>query len=341
MSPAAACPWARCSRRVPRTRALTDAGLRGQADIVVDGADLLDVHTAAMTLASGASAVVPWLAIELAAELAGTRGAEDVTAEAAIANLLRAFEAGLRKVLARMGISTAASYLGGQLFEVLELEAEVTQRCFPAAPTWPGTVGFRTIAARQLRRLAAAPVEGPGVKLHDPGWARFRSDGERHLYAPPIVKAVQDLAARGAGDPEALPAYREALARDPATVRDQLALVNAPAPRHITEVEDATRILRRFVGSAMSLGALSPGGAPGADHRPAAAGHGAQHRRGRRGPRVVRRHRRLPARRGHQAGRIGALRGHREVPRPRRAARDQDRPGLQARRGRPAARRRR
>ena len=237
---------------------LTDAGLRGQADIVVDGADMLDVHTAAMTLASGASAVVPWLAIELAAELAGTRGAEDVTAEAAIANLLRAFEAGLRKVLARMGISTAASYLGGQLFEVLELEAEVTQRCFPAAPTWPGTVGFGTIAARQLRRLAAAPVEGPGVKLHDPGWARFRSDGERHLYAPPIVKAVQDLAARGTGDPEALPAYREALARDPATVRDQLDLVNAAAPRHITEVEDATRILRRFVGSAMSLGALSP-----------------------------------------------------------------------------------
>jgi glutamate synthase domain-containing protein 2/glutamate synthase domain-containing protein 1/glutamate synthase domain-containing protein 3 len=237
---------------------LTDAGLRGQADIVVDGADLLDVHTAAMTLASGASAVVPWLSVELAAELAGSRGAEDVTAEAAIANLLRAFEAGLRKVLARMGISTAASYLGGQLFEVLELQAEVTQRCFPAAPTWPGTVGFATIAGRQLRRVASAPTEGPGVKLHDPGWARYRSDGERHLYAPPIVKAVQDLAARGMGDAEALPAYREALARDPATVRDQLDLVKAATPRHINEVEDASRILRRFVGSAMSLGALSP-----------------------------------------------------------------------------------
>jgi glutamate synthase domain-containing protein 2/glutamate synthase domain-containing protein 1/glutamate synthase domain-containing protein 3 len=238
--------------------ALTDAGLRGQVDIIIDGADLLDVHTAAMTLASGASAVVPWLAIELAAELAGTRGAEDVTPEAAIANLLRAFEAGLRKVLARMGISTAASYLGGQLFEVLELQDEVTQRCFPAAPTWPGTVGFATLAARQLRRLAAAPVEGPGVKLHDPGWARYRSDGERHLYAPSVVKAVQDLAARGATDIEALPAYREALGRAPATVRDQLDLVQAVAPRQLQEVEDASRILRRFVGSAMSLGALSP-----------------------------------------------------------------------------------
>lgn len=238
--------------------ALTDAGLRGQADIVVDGADLLDVHTAAMTLASGASAMVPWLAVELAAELAGTRGAEDVTPEATIRNLLRAFEAGLRKVLARMGISTAASYLGGQLFEVLELEPAVTRRCFPAAPAWPGTVGFAAIAARQLRRVAVAPIEGPGVKLHDPGWARFRGDGERHLYAPSIVKAVQDLAARGANDPDSLPVYREALVRDPATVRDQLDLVNASTPRHLSEVEDASRILRRFVGSAMSLGALSP-----------------------------------------------------------------------------------
>ncbi len=237
---------------------LTDAGLRGQTDLVVDGADLLDVHTTAMTLAAGASAIVPWLAVELSAELAGTRGAEDVTAEGAIANLLRALEAGLRKVLARMGISTAASYLGGQLFEALEFQPEVTGRCFPAAPAWPGTVGFATLAARQLRRLAAAPTEGPGVKLHDPGWARFRSDGERHLYAPPIVKAVQDLAARGADDPEALPAYREALLREPATVRDQLRLVHAPTPRHLSDVEDASRILRRFVGSAMSLGALSP-----------------------------------------------------------------------------------
>jgi glutamate synthase domain-containing protein 2/glutamate synthase domain-containing protein 3 len=211
-----------------------------------------------MTLASGASAVVPWLAIELAAELAGSRGAEDVTPEAAIVNLLRAFEAGLRKVLARMGISTAASYLGGQLFEVLELEPQVTQRCFPAAPAWPGTVGFAALAERQLRRLDAAPVEGPGVKLHDPGWARYRADGERHLYAPPIVKAVQDLAHRGHDDGDALPAYREALLREPATVRDQLELVQASQATHINEVEDASRILRRFVGSAMSLGALSP-----------------------------------------------------------------------------------
>ena len=59
--------------------ALTEAGLRGRTDLVVDAADVLDVHAMAMLLAVGATAVHPRLAIELAAELAGTRGAETVT----------------------------------------------------------------------------------------------------------------------------------------------------------------------------------------------------------------------------------------------------------------------
>ncbi|HSK53144.1 MAG TPA: glutamate synthase central domain-containing protein, partial [Clostridia bacterium] len=58
--------------------ALTDAGLRGRTDIVIDGADLLHVHAVAMALAVGATAVHPRLAVAGAAELAGTRGAEEL-----------------------------------------------------------------------------------------------------------------------------------------------------------------------------------------------------------------------------------------------------------------------
>ncbi len=56
--------------------ALTAAGLRGRTDLAVSAADVLDVHAMAMVLAVGATVVQPRLAIELAAELAGTRGAE-------------------------------------------------------------------------------------------------------------------------------------------------------------------------------------------------------------------------------------------------------------------------
>src|SRR5205814_2029938 len=102
--------------------ALSAAGLRGRTDVVVEAADVLDVHGAAMVLAVGATGLVPWLAIEMAAELAGTRGAEELDAAATVGNLLAAFDAGLRKTLARMGISTASSYIGGKLFETIELD---------------------------------------------------------------------------------------------------------------------------------------------------------------------------------------------------------------------------
>ena len=157
--------------------ALSQAGLRGRADLVADSADILDVHGLAMAIATGATAVHPRLAIELAAELAGGRGAEELGSAEAVGRLLDAFEAGLRKTLARMGISAVASYVGGGLFETLELAPEVVARCFPGAAAWPGRVGFAALAERTLRRLESAravAAAGEGAKLGDPGLARFR-----------------------------------------------------------------------------------------------------------------------------------------------------------------------
>ncbi len=118
--------------------ALTEAGLRGRADVVVEAADVLDVHGAAMVLATGATVVVPWLAVELAAELAGGRGAEELDTATIVGNLIDAFDAGLRKTLARMGISTAASYIGGGLFEIDRARG---QRSRPVLPGRAGVDG--------------------------------------------------------------------------------------------------------------------------------------------------------------------------------------------------------
>ncbi len=249
--------------------ALTQAGLRGRADLVAEAADVLDAHSASMVLAAGATAIVPWLAVELAAELAGGRGAETLDRAATVANLLAAFEAGLRKTLARMGISTAASYVGGGLFETIELAEDVRSRCFPAAPAWPGTVGLVELAERQLRRRAAAagvaPVT-PSNKLRDPGFARFRADGELHRYAPVVVADLQSASGFAPAPADGLrPASSDASARGaaalPTTVRDALRIRRRSAARPATPidaVESARSIARRFVVSAMSVGALSP-----------------------------------------------------------------------------------
>jgi glutamate synthase domain-containing protein 2/glutamate synthase domain-containing protein 1/glutamate synthase domain-containing protein 3 len=255
--------------------ALTEAGLRGRTDLVLDAADVLDVHAMAMTLAVGATAVHPRLALELATELAGSRGAEELTPAGAIANIVDAFATGLRKTLARMGISAIASYVGGSLIDTIDLAPDVVGRCFPTAAAWPGRTTLADIGARIMRRRDAAlslpePPAGREPRLPDPGFARFRADGEAHLFAPRIAGEIQVLSgatpviddehgARAVDD--VLARYRSAVGRTPvaaSTPRDELRVRRLGAALPLEAVEDAPAIARRFVVSAMSVGALSP-----------------------------------------------------------------------------------
>ncbi|MDP9270993.1 MAG: glutamate synthase large subunit [Chloroflexota bacterium] len=242
-------------------QALCEAGLRSRTDLVVEAGECFDVHDVAMLVAVGASAVHPWLLLELAGEIAGSRGAEELTELEAQRQTVEALEHGLRKVLARMGISTLASYRGGQLFDVIGLDTELVNDCFPAAGGWRGRVGLREIGAATLARHRAA-FTAASVSLEDPGFIRFRSSGETHAFAPRAVKAVQRLAteARPARTrPEALADYRAAIVEGPARQPRELLRVRPAAARLAVErVEPASRIVGRFVSAAMSLGALSP-----------------------------------------------------------------------------------
>ena len=236
---------------------LTSLGLRSRTDVVVEAGDAFDVHDVAMLIASGASAVRPWLLLELAAAQAGTRGAESLEADEAVANALAALEAGLRKVLARMGIASVASYRGGQLFDAVGLDRDLAATAFPAAGLWPGRTGLADIATDTITRHRRA-YEVAMPALEDPGLVRFRGTGERHAFAPRVVKVTQALATPDAGA-EQLAAYRAEI--DDGGMdqpRHLLGLRPASASVPIEEVEAASSIARRFVSSAMSLGALSP-----------------------------------------------------------------------------------
>ncbi len=248
-----------------------------------------------------------------------------------------------------MGISAIASYIGGSLIDVVDLDASVVARCFPMAAAWPGRTTFTDLATRQLRRAEAAAAIAPAApgrepRLPDPGFARFRADGEAHLFSPSHRQgdhgARHDRRPRGhrcrARALSHLARPRRVRSRGPARRAARPTLVDArPARRGRGRPLDRAPVRR--LGDERRRPVAR--GAPGADHRHPARRRRRQHRRGRRGPGLVRARRGRPApRRADQAGRLGAVRRHRGLPRPRRPARDQDRPGLQARRGRPAAR---
>jgi glutamate synthase (ferredoxin) len=231
-------------------------GLRMQVDLLVETGEVWDVHALACLIGYGASAVHPYLALAAAAALAGTRGHETLTTADLRRNYVTALENGLLKVTSKMGISTAMGYRGAQIFETIGIDAALVERHFTGTPARLGGIGFAEIEADTLRRHQEAYAE-EAAKLPDLGLVRFRKEGEPHAYSPPIVTALQQ--AVRSGEPVDYQAYRGLVSSQPLTaVRDLLTVKPLGEPVPLTEVEPAEAILRRFVVTAMSLGALSP-----------------------------------------------------------------------------------
>jgi glutamate synthase (NADPH/NADH) large chain/glutamate synthase (ferredoxin) len=235
---------------------LIRAGKRLQASIICDTADVWDVHQAAVLLGYGASAIHPYLALATAGSLAGTRGVEALTPDDLTRRYQVALEAGLRKVMSKMGVSVLSSYIGAQLFEILGLAGEVVERCFTGTPSPLGGLGFVDIGERVIQRHRAAHAEPASTKLADQGLVRYRRDGEHHLYSPANVRALQQAAEDD--DPAAYGDFvSQTQQRPPTAIRDLLRF-RPTTPVPLAEVEPAESIRRHFVATAMSLGSLSP-----------------------------------------------------------------------------------
>jgi glutamate synthase (ferredoxin) len=258
---------------------LIRVGKRMLADLVAETGDAWDVHHLACLIGYGAGAVCPWLALDtigalLAQELQSKidlarrrkqptddlerqqREALPEQIAAARSTFLSAAEKGLLKILSKMGISTVASYRGAQIFEVLGLADEVVDRCFAGTPSRIGGVGFDEIGADLVAlHVAAYPGEGPG--LPDYGLIRYRREGEYHGFNPVVVRALQRASAQG--DKLAYRAYVKLVEDRPATtLRDLMGIKPLGDAVSVEEVESVDLIRRRFISTAMSLGALSP-----------------------------------------------------------------------------------
>ena len=244
-------------------QALVAAGLRTLTGLAVEAGDCRDIHHTAVLIGYGAGAVCPWLALESGRALAPA-GTEP---EAAEKKMLKALDAGLAKVMSKMGISVVDSYRSARQFDILGLHSSVVDRCFPNTPAPLSGIGFAEVD-RQLRQTWQPPAEGAAtVDLPDYGWVRFRKAdvAEPHAWQPPTVKALQSVVGSARNVPQptdpagAFAIYtRDVVSRDPAVLRDLLEIRPAGSELALDEVESPSSITKRFIASAMSLGSLSP-----------------------------------------------------------------------------------
>jgi len=242
--------------------ALVDAGLRTLAGLAVEAGDCRDIHHAAVLIGYGAGAVCPWLALETGRSLAPA-AADVLDAER---KMLKSLDAGLAKVMSKMGISVVDSYRSAHLFDILGLHSSVVTRCFYGTPAPLSGVGFAEVE-RQLRQTWTPGEVVASADLPDYGWVRFRKAdvSEPHAWQPPTVKALQSVVGSARNVPQptdpagAFAIYtRDVIARDPAVLRDLLEIRPAGPELALSDVETPGSLCKRFVASAMSLGSLSP-----------------------------------------------------------------------------------
>ncbi len=216
-----------------------------QIPLLIETAQVVDTHHLSLLVANGASAVHPWLAMEVAGSLDS----------GGPARYRAAVEKGLRKVLARMGISTIASYRNSQLFEIVGLNSEACAEFFEDAGR---TIGGTSIAdvLKDYLHFHAAGFQSASAEFRDAGLYRFRHNGEQHGNSPELVRRmhryIKSPTAENHASFSALADERQDVA-----IRDLLEIRSGDT-LSVDETETETSLLSRFSTQAMSLGAISP-----------------------------------------------------------------------------------
>ncbi|MBS1270712.1 MAG: Glutamate synthase [NADPH] large chain [Gammaproteobacteria bacterium] len=234
---------------------LSRAGLRCNANIVVDTATARDPHQFAVLIGYGATAVHPYLAFACLHDMLRIGEIRDRDSEMLLRQYRRGINKGLYKITSKMGISTISSYRGAQLFEAVGLSDEVVDLCFAGTTCRIGGTNFEDLEADW--KLLAKRAWRARAPLDQGGLLKYVHGGEYHAYHPGVVKTLH--AAVEGGDYGKYLEYAEVVNDRPVTVlRDLLELNEAGAPIPIEEVEPVEAILKRFDSAGMSLGALSP-----------------------------------------------------------------------------------
>jgi len=232
---------------------LIGRGRRMRASLVAEAGDARDVHHLAALIGFGASAVNPYLALEVVRGLCADKDLADRAPDALVATYVRAAEAGVLKVMSKMGISTVASYHGAQVFEALGLGEELVRRYFPGMTSRIGGIGLEEVAGDVLERHVNAYA---GDSLSRGGWYKYRRDGDYHANSPPVWRALHEVV-QGGGREEYRTYSDLVHSRPPTALRDLLDFVGDRTSIDIDRVEPIESITTRFQTGAMSLGALS------------------------------------------------------------------------------------
>ena len=236
---------------------LVSQGLRTFCSITVRSAECLDTHYFAVLVGVGATCVNAYLAQEAIADRHARGLLGDEPLRYYVQNYKKAIEAGLLKIMSKMGISVISSYRGGYNFEALGLSRALVADYFPGMTSRISGIGLAGLEDNAVERHELAFDEDV-ISLPVGGFYRLRASGEPHALDGNLIHMLQ--AACDRGDYALYERYVDALSgRAPIQLRDLIDFkTRSQTSIPLEQVQSVNEIRKRFVTPGMSLGALSP-----------------------------------------------------------------------------------
>ncbi len=235
---------------------------RTKVSIILESAEVRNVHQAAMCLGYGARAINPYLAHEAISEMIDQK-LLDKDYHTAIDDYNKGVINGIVKIAAKMGISAVQSYQSAQIFEAVGISKEVTDKYFTNTVSRVGGIGLKEIEEDIIyHHNQAWNPDGLAVNTHldSVGYHKMRRGpaAEDHLYNPETIVALQEATRNG--DYNRFKEYTSFVDSEehPHTLRAMLGFnfaENGGIP--IDEVESVDQIVQRFKTGAMSYGSIS------------------------------------------------------------------------------------
>lgn len=244
---------------------LIDRQLRQKVSLIIETAQCWNTHHFACLIGYGASAICPYMALKTVRQwwhqprtqkFMSTGKLATISLQLAQDNYRKAIEAGLLKILSKMGISLLSSYHGSQIFEALGLSSEVVQFAFRGTTSRLKGLSLREVFHESLTTYQQAFSLDMPKRLVNQGYVQYRPSAEYHVNNPEMSKTLHR--AVRSKNTDLYYRYKSLLEeRPPTNLRDLLSVNSDRSPVLIEKVEPAEAILQRFCTGGMSLGALS------------------------------------------------------------------------------------
>lgn len=242
---------------------LNETGQRLDASIVIHSGEVKSTHHVAALVGFGASAVCPYVALEIA-RYEDDRKLRDLDPDTKERNLIKAFEQGLLKIMAKMGISVVRSYQSSKLFSAVGIGKKLTEEFFPGLYSPIGGIELDQVVEGILRKLELAKEAQSNDKViktyfykeHNKG-----TEGEKHSMTNTRSKIIHELVRETGFSLKSIELFNEYLKAgfddEPVNIRHLFDFKKAEDSLPLDKVQSQADILTTFGSGAMSFGAIS------------------------------------------------------------------------------------